>query len=302
VIFVVDKLAVHRPWWPMLAVALTVACAPSAAQDSRSPIHVHRVATGNLDGLKNAIKLSVEACRAVKNLPLGAPVPLPSDTYLAKLAVVEAKEYFDGANHATYHTVRRVAADPASGTCQLMLFHERSGWAGQMCGSATKGSSTSINKLLDYNRPDPAATQVDTVAAPRKGCGKKAKTYDVTGLPTENAGRASCVWDSDIIAKQMRAAGLKAEGHKKGSPAADFCLYARQPIYVHNGHHELVVLKSSGSTEGDALDQLLGENTAYLNDQLVDFSDGSPIPAERFSAGAVRSFVAQPAKTPLGEH
>lgn len=293
--------ALNQALGPVMGAALAVACTASLAQDSRSPIHIHRVATGNVEGLKNAIGLSVEACRAAKKLPAG-PVQLPSDTYLGKLAVVEAEEYFDGPNHATYNTVRRVAADPASSNCQLMLFIERSAWSGQFCGNATQGSSTSVNKLLDYAQPAPPKVTVNNVAASRAGCGKKPQVYDVSGLPTEDAGGASCVWDSDVIAKDLRKAGVAAEGHKKGSPEADFCLYARRPIYVHNGHHELVVLKSSGSTEGDVLDQLLGENTAYLNDRLVGFTDGTPIPPDRFGAIAVRNFLAQPAKTPLGDN
>lgn len=279
---------------------LAVTCVPGFAQDSRSPIHVHRVATGNVEGLKNGINLSVEACRAAKQLPAGQ-AQLPSDAYLAKLAVTETEEYFDGPNHATFNTIRRVAADPASSSCQLMLFIERSAWSGQFCGNATNGSSTSVNKLLNYERPEPAKVTVNSVAASRAGCGKKAQVYDVSGLPTEDAGGAMCVWDSDVIAKDLRKAGVAAEGHKKGSREADFCLYARHPIYVHNGHHELVVLKSSGSTEGDVLDQLLGENTAYLNDRLVGLTDGTPIPPDRFGAIAVRNFLAQPAKTPLGD-
>jgi len=291
--------------WPLrcaMTAALMVCGVAGFAQDSRTPIHVHRVATGNVDGLKSAIGLSVQACRAAKQLPLGGQVQMPSDTYLGKLPVVETEEYFDGANHATYSTLRRVAADPASSTCQLMLFLERSAWSGQICGNATSGNSTSVNKLLNYERPEPPHVTVTNVAASRAGCGRSAKQYDVSGLPTEDAGGAQCVWDSDVIAKDLRKAGVAAEGHKKGSPEADFCLYARQPIYVHNGHHELVVLKSSGSTEGDVLDQLLGENTAYLNDRLAGFTDGSPIPADRFSAASVRNFLAQPAKTPLGDN
>ncbi|MFO1340239.1 MAG: hypothetical protein U1F53_18765 [Burkholderiaceae bacterium] len=282
---------------PLLAVAAGV------AEDSRTPIALHRAASGNVEGLKKGIGLSVEACRTAKKLPLGGPFKLPADDYLAKLNIVESDEYFDGANHAAYNTYRKVAADPASASCELALFHERHAWAGQECGQATHGGSTSVARLLDYDHPAPPGIEVGTVAASRAGCGRKAKAYDVDGLPQEDTGLgARCVWDSDVIAKSMRAAGLPAEGHKKDSPAADFCLYVRQPIYVHNGHHELVVLKSSGNTQGDVLDELLGESTAYLNHRLLSFTDGTPIPAERFSAQAVRIFLSQPAKTPLGDH
>ncbi|MCD2340016.1 hypothetical protein LRH25_06635 [Ideonella azotifigens] len=285
----------------LLCLAAPLASAAAAAEDSRTPIYIHRAATGNLEGLKNGIGLTVEACRAAKNLPPGGPVKLPSDEYLRKLQVVESEEYFDKASHAGYNTYRKVAADPASGSCELALFTERHAWAGQECGQATNGGSASMKELLDYENPVVPKVELNTVAASRAGCGKKAKAYDLTGLPAEDAGGARCVWDSDVVAKSMREAGLTAEGHKKDSPAADYCLYERQPIYVYNGHHELVVLKGSGSTQGDVLDGLLGETTAFLNDRLLSMTDGTPIPAERFSAAAVRSFVSQPAKTSLGD-
>jgi hypothetical protein len=284
------------------AVVPLAAMAANYAEDSRTPIALRRAAAGNVEGLKNGIGLSVEACRTAKKLPLGGPFKLPSDDYLAKLNIVESEEYFDGANHAAYNTYRKVAADPASGSCDLALFHERHAWAGQECGQATKGGSTAVAKLLDYEQPAKPGVETGTAAASRAGCGKKAKAYDIAGLPQEDAAGTRCVWDSDVIAKSMRAAGLSAEGHKKDSPAADFCLYARQPIYVHNGHHELVVLKSSGNTQGDVLDELLGESTALLNHRLLSITDGTPISAERFSAAAVRNFLSQPAKTPLGDH
>jgi hypothetical protein len=287
----------------LVAALPSLSVAANYAEDSRTPIALRRAATGNVEGLKKGIGLSVEACRTARKLPLGGPVKLPPDAYLAKLNIVESEEYFDGANHAAYNTYRKVAADPASGSCELALFHERHAWAGQECGQATNGGSTAMAKLLDYEHPAAPGIEVATVAASRAGCGKKAKAYDIEGLPQEDAGSgARCVWDSDVIAKSMRAAGMAADGHKKDSPAADFCLYARQPIYVHNGHHELVTLKSSGNTQGDVLDELLGENTAYLNNRLLSITDGTPIPAERFSAAAVRSFLSQPAKTPLGDH
>ncbi len=282
--------------------ALLALAAGASAADSRTPIHLHRIGTGNVEGLKKGIAASVEGCRAFKQLPVGAPVKMPSDADLAQLAIVESDEYFDGANHATYNTTRMIWADPRSGSCELKLFHERHAWAGQECGSGTSGGTTSLGKLIDLEHPEPPNVHVRSQAASRAGCGRKPPSYEVDGLPQEDAGSgARCVWHSDIIAKSMRAAGMNAKGHDRDSPAADFCLYARQPIYVFNGHHETVVLKSSGGMQGDVMDQLMGLNTAFLNHQLVGFSDGPPIAAERFSAEAVRRFVAQPAITAVGD-
>ena len=287
----------------LLALAAAALGAIAAeAPDSRTPIHLHTIGTGNVEGLKKGIAVSVEACRTAKHLPVGAPFSMPPDGYLAKLAIAESDEYFDGANHATYNTTRVVWADPRSGSCELKLFHERHTWAGQECGSGASGGTTLLSALIDMEHPEPPNATVSTKPASRAGCGRKAKPYDVEGLPAEDAGLGvRCVWHSDIIVKSMRAAGMNAKGHDKDSPAVDFCLYQRQPIYVFNGHHETVVLKSSGGKESDVMNQLMGMESAFMNHKLVEFNDGAPIAGERFSAEAVRRFVAQPAITSVGD-
>lgn len=276
------------------------AMAAPGAPDSRSPIHLHRIGTGDVEGLKKGIALMVEACRAVKGLPLGAPFQMPSDTFLAGLAIAEEDEYFDGANHASYATSRMVSADPRSGSCELRLFHERHAWAGQECGNGTLGSTTLMGHLIDASQPEPPNAIVKPQAASRAGCGRPAHAYDADGLAREDAGLGvRCVWHSDVIAKSMRAVGMQAKGHDPDSPAMDFCLYDKQPTYVFNGHRETVVLKSRGGKPDDVMNRLMGLDSGYLNHRLVDFSDGPPIPAERFSADAVRRFVEQPQITGL---
>lgn len=284
----------------VVSVLLGLAAGVGAA-DSRSPIHLRRVGTGNVEGLKNGIEVSVEACRVIKRLPIGTPVKLPSDEDLAKIAIVESDEYFDGANHAVYNTTRLVSADPRSAYCELRLFHERHAWVGRECGDGSGGGTTPMGELVDMEHPAAPQARVRAEPASRAGCGRKPPSYEVDGLPQEDAGSgARCVWQSDIIAKSMLAIGMNAQGHDKDSPAADFCLYVRQPIYVVNGHHDMVVLKSAGNVRGDVMDELIGMNTAFLNDKLVEFSDGQPIPADRFSAAALNAFIHQPAITAVG--
>lgn len=286
----------------VLAAAAGLWGAAAWAQDSTRPIHLRRVATGQVEGLRHGVELSISACRAAKNLPLNAPMKLPSDRYLAKLLVTEKEEYFSGARYAAYGTARRVAADPASGDCQLAVFVQRGAWAGAMCGGeGTGGHTTPLAELTNAENPKPPRVEDTGGAMSRAGCGRKAKVYDLTGLPVEDAGGASCVWSADIMARSAKAAGLPATGHKKDSPVADFCLYVKQPLYVHDGHTRRVVLKSSSSNEGDVMDTVHGENTAYTNERLDGFSDGAPIDDHKFSAASIRAFLAQPVKTPLGD-
>jgi hypothetical protein len=287
----------------VLAAASLLGTSASAedSTDSTRPIHVRRVATGRADGMRRLVEVSILACRAVKKLPLNAPMSLPSEKLLSQLLVRETDEYFDGANYASYSAERLVAPDPASGDCQLKVFITRGAWAGQICGGpGVGGDTTALNALTDVENPKPAKVTDTNTAMSRAGCGKKAKVYDVAGLPVEDAGLASCVWSNDHLARSMKAAGLPATGHKEDSRAIDACLYVKQPIYSHDGHHLRVVLKRSVSTEGDVADSLHGMITA-ANERLDGFSDGSPIDPYKFSAASIRSFLAQPVKLPLGD-
>ncbi|WP_374565002.1 hypothetical protein [Ideonella sp.] len=276
------------------------ACAAADAPNSSTPIHLHTIGTGDVEGLKNGIRTGVEACRATKKLPPG-PIKLPSDAYLAKLALIESDEYFDGARHAKFQTQRLVWPDPRSGSCELKLFHHRHAQVGDICDSGTSGHTTLLGDLVDMEHPAAPRVEVSAESNRRTECSRRRQAYDLEGVPREDAGQGvQCVWHSDVIANAIRKLGRPAKGHDPNA-AVDFCLYAKQPVYVFNGRHETVVLKSNGPTKNDAMDRLMGVNTAYFNHKLVDFSDGQPIPAERFDPRTLRAFVEQPAITAVAD-
>jgi hypothetical protein len=276
--------------------ALTLASVAAAAQSPR-PVHVHRQGLGQLEAIKAQIGVSIEACRAARKLPPAPTKELPPDGVLEKLALVEKQEYFDGLRHAAFVTHREVAADPSSATCELALFHERSAWAGTLCGDGTGGQSTPLSSLLDYTNP--GRPKVDVAAAPgqRSGCNRPPKAaYDVAGLPTDQAGGHACVWMADIVARTAQAAGLKARGHDPKGTAADQCVYARLPAVVVGGRREMVVLKTAADTSKDVANGLFATHRAVFNEDLVKLTDGSPLPADTFTAAAVKRFLEQPAK------
>lgn len=275
-----------------------LASQPVQAQSPRA-LHLHRQGYGSLEGMRLEIGVTIEACRAAKKLPLDAARNLPPDSVLEKLALVEVQQYFDGVRRAVFKTFRQVAADPSSPTCDLAIFHERSSWAGVTCAEGTGGQSTPLSKLLDYESPGRAEVRVSPAPSAMDGCHRAATPYDIEGLPQDQAGGHACVWYADIMAKTMRAAGLPAKGHDPQSPAPDYCLYARVPAVVVGGHREMVVLKTAANTSKSKLNQLLGVMNAYHNQSLVRFSDGAPVPANTFSASAVRQFLEQPVKTPV---
>ena len=287
---------------PLLALAGALAVTTVVAQevkDSSNPLHLRRVGTGNVAGLKLNIGVSIEACRTAKKLPLNAPKVLPPDSYLAKLVTAEEEEFFEAGRWAQYSIQRSVLADPASSDCRLALFTSRSVLIEQTCESRYGAVMPSTQEMADPEDPKPPTAEVTT--GPGGNCRKKPKALPTQGLPTENAGDGTpCVWAADATAAMMRTAGLKAPGHD--AKTLDFCLYARQPEYFWRGHVRQVVLKSSGSDQslaGNDVSEIFGEVRGQSNQQLAEFSDGKPIPPERFSRAGAQAFLNQPAKTPL---
>jgi hypothetical protein len=294
-----------RPAWPLLLSAAALAWASAAAQaqvaDTLRPIALHTAGTGDVAGMKKFIELSTLACRGHKGLPLDAPIRMPSDTTLAKLRLQEREVFFEGAQHAEYETQRMVAADPRTGDCAVRLFHYRTARAGQVCGNFHHGNTTLLGHLVNTTEPQPPEVRQRTQRDSQAGCGKPAKPQDITGLPDADAGAGQrCVWQLDIVAKTLRAAGMKAAGHSDDT-AMDTCLYQRQPAYFHNGKRTPVIVRISGRPELDPMNTAHGGTTALLGQKLLSLTDGAPIPAGRFSAEGVRAFVGQAAITAVEE-
>lgn len=287
----------------LLLAAAGLALAPAAAQaqaaDTLRPIALHTAGTGDVAGMKKFIELSTLACRGHKGLPLEAPIRMPSDTTLGKLKLQEREVFFDGARQAEYETQRMVAADPRSGDCAVRLFHYRTARAGQVCGEFHHGNTTLLGHLINTTEPQAPEVRQRTQRDSQAGCGKPAKPYDITGLPEADAGAGQrCVWQLDILAKTMRAAGMQAAGHSDDT-RMDTCLYQRQPAYFHNGKRTPVIVRISGRPEQDPMNAAHGGTTALLGQKLLSLTDGTPIPAGRFSPEAVRAHVSQLAITPV---
>lgn len=283
----------------LLAGSLLVPALAQEAKDSSNPLQLRRIGHGNVAGMKLNIGVSIEACRVAKKLPLNSPKQLPSDDFLAKLVVVEHEEFFDGARWAEYATQRSVLADPSSGDCKLALFASRGVRIEQTCESRYSAVMPTTQEMADPENPKPPVAEVST--GPGGSCRKKPKPLPTQGLPVQDAGDGTaCVWWADAVAASMRAAGLKAQGHD--DKKLDFCLYARQPEYFWRGHTRQVALRSSGSDQslaGNDISEIFGEARALSNQRLAELSDGRPISPERFSRAGAQAFLSQPAKTAL---
>lgn len=291
-------------WRRRAAACCLAACGPLAAlaQDSATPVQLRRIGLGQPAGMKDPIGASVEACRAARQLPPG-PVVLPPDAALARLVVHEEEEFFDGGRWASYVTQRSLRADPSHRDCQLAVFVHRRVVIEQTCDSRLQGATPPIAELSDPTQPRPPTFELKRSAASRAGCGRKAKDEDVAGLPVQDANGTPCVWSSDLQARMMRQAGLKAQGHDDNG-AFDTCVYLRQPSHVYQGHRRKIVLKTRGADRtlgGADLGQIIGEAPAYSHQQLASFSAGAPVPAGRFTEALAEAFLKRPAKTALGD-
>lgn len=276
------------------ATASVAAPAPRPAS-AQPPIRVVRVGHANVAAFKENIKTSSVACRLVKNLPAVEP-KLPSDDYLAKLAIFEDEQLFDGAKWAHYETQRSVAADATAG-CALRLFVARAARIEDTCTSTVIAATPLMGELVDLEHPSTEAPSF-MQEADERSCNQKAKSLDLTGLPRIDAGHGvQCVWYAAVIARAMAKAGLASSP----SSATDFCVYAKLPEYVYRGISRQVVVKIKASTisqTGFDIATAFGE-VAATSQELTDFSDGTAIPASRFTAAAAKAFVAQPTRTGL---
>jgi len=286
--------------------AVLAATALVAAAVENPPIRVLRVGHGDVAAMKENIKMSVEGCRAVKKLPPG-PVKLPSDETIAKLAVFEEEELFDGALWAKYETQRSIWAD-VHGNCQLALFVHRSASVERSCESRVRGQNALIGELVAFEGPPPPPPAVEEDKLSRLACDAKPRAIDVQGLPTEPVAGTSCVWHAEILGKMMSkipafAAKAKAKGAAgKDKDAFDTCLYAARPNYAYEGQARPVILRThSGhkSLTGLDMSKVFGE-IAATDLTATEFSDGTPIPKAKFTRAAVESFVKQPTKTAIG--
>ncbi|WP_374564998.1 hypothetical protein [Ideonella sp.] len=287
-----------------LVASLASLAGPAGAADapnSPRPIHVHRLGEGRVDAMKEGITVLVESCRMVKGLPDGAPILFPPDGVLAKLALYEIDEYFDGEQWASYQTVRTVAPDPRSATCELKLVHQRTAWVGRVCSGGTKGRTRSAGELFDFRHPLPPKVDIEADPGPHGSCDGHVHAYDLDGLPREDAGEGrQCVWNSALLGKTLGKLGMPPKGRAAERSDVDFCVYVGQPIYVFNGHRQPVILKGRGDAKRDAIDAAASARTGYVNQRVVEFSDGTPIPEARFSESSLRAFLDQPAITAVG--
>jgi hypothetical protein len=227
---------------------------------------------------------------------------MPSDEALAKLAVHEEEELFDGQMYAFYKTHRTFAADWSQG-CEVVLFTERSAHTERTCESRIFGQ-TNLDEKMGKPNASGDKTIIEEDSEPWPSCNEKLARTDYKGLPSDDAGGVLCQWTSLALSRQVaRLLGTTPPREPEDDPFADTCVYEKLPEYHFRANNRLVTLKTRGSTKsraGNDLSPMFGDLPAIQNKKLVQFSDGKPIPAERFTRAAMEAFLKLPGVTAVG--
>lgn len=269
------------------AFAFTRTSTGAAAATSQPPIRIVRFTLDHPTGLKLSYQVAYDACLAQKGMP-PAPAPMPADRVLAAFRGTETEELFDGALRATFHVRRRIDADPANG-CKPVVVSARRADVVHACKWAIKGNASALEDMAT----PPAVTEEDW----SDGC-EGLPTPQAQAVPDQvpqdNASGVPCVWTSALL---TAALGMTPPAPGPDANAVDFCLYAKRPDYVARDMAHPLMLKShvaryTGHFERG--DSMLGPET------LESFSEGTAIPAARFTRAAVEDFIRKPLKEPLG--
>ena len=280
----------------LCAAALGACDAPSQIEQT-SPIRVVRVGRPDVAAVKKVIAGHWAMCRSGKDGRIATgPAPLPSDEYLNEFRAEETEDLFDGKWMAKYYTSRMIHPD-IHHDCELTVYTARTAYIEHACDHQLGGSTTPIVTLVIGGTP-----WAYEVNEQKRECDndRRDAPEDVSGLPSESAGNARCVWDSKMpVAGSMGSHSSSSEERERG---VDMCLYARLPTYPFGDGRYPVILKvrqlDKFSFGGPPIPELLMASVVLKEDPIA-FSDGDPIPPQRFTRAAMESFLKQPSKTPI---
>jgi hypothetical protein len=275
-----------------------------AAPSALPPIRLVRAGYGHVEGMRDNIEAMTLACRGLKHMSPDGPVQLPSDSVLAKLAVFEYEELFDGQLWAKYETYRTFLPDPNKG-CQLALMVQRTVEVEKTCESRKSGWTESPEKYFQrelFGDESSDKRDITEDSSHWQSCDKKRSGAIFEGVPSESAGEASCIWIGKAIGKTLAPVFDIKPSEMEDEGAIDQCVYDKVPEYRYRGHERLVILKTRGSTlsaAGTEMGRNLGMSAypGIWNQKLIEFSDGTPIPAARFTKAAMTEFLSLPSAT-----
>lgn len=266
------------------------------ATSTQPPLRIVRASPANVVVLKWMIKASHDACRAEKGLPPSAP-PMPSEQRLASFKVMEEEELFDGRAWAEFSVSRTIAAD-ARNACRLTVFSERHATVEHDCKVQIIGGTELLADMVRVPAEPlerPTLTEDDLT---QDVCELPTGVpVSVAGLPTDRDQQVACVWNARIIARDLQAARLGPATPQ--ADEVDMCVYAKRPSYHYASHDRPVVVRTKAPPPTDDTAEAALRSLRAL--RLVEFSDGTPIPASRFTRAAVQNFVNLPTTEPLGD-
>jgi len=280
----------------MLAAALG-ACDAPAQTERVGPIRVVRVGRPDIAAMKEVISGMWALCKSGKEHRIvNGPAPLPSDAYLAEFRAEESEDLFDGKQKASYHTSRTISPDIRR-NCELTVFTERVASIEHACRHYIGGSTTPIIDFFDNDTPATHEVNEEELECLND---RPAPPDDVAGLPSESAGNARCIWQSKMLFPE--SAVSRSSSSEEKDRGVDICLYERLPTYPFGDGRYPVILKIRQldrlAVNGPRIPKFLMAHLV-LKDDPIAFSDGDPIPPQRFTRAALESFLKQPTRTPI---
>jgi len=264
-----------------------------AATAERPPtLRVVEVGYSPAPALEDRLEMAVEACMSDKPAQAKRPA-MPSSAELARLVTFEREALFDGEFWAEYVTQSTVGADAARG-CAPVVYREFHVRQQKGCEAEWVGYSAPTSVLASGTAPT-AGDRGYKAGTAGPGCpAKPAPAMNLQGLKRQATGNGDCVWNADLLARDMRKAGMPVAD--SADDELDVCLLAVRPVYQHRGPWRNVTVMTRHPAGG------LMEAMLYVGGrtQLKTLEEGQPIAAERFGRAGAERFIQQVAKQPLG--
>jgi hypothetical protein len=278
----------------LLPAVILPGCNSAAQAGSAPPIRVVRVGRPAIAPMKEVIAEMWTLCKAgISGRLVTESPPLPSDEYFSSFRAEETEELFDGKNKARYRTSRVISPDPKR-DCALTIFIERVASIEHACRHRILGSTTPVVEFAPSGTP--ATFEIDEEEAECFKAGPGAPEQ-VAGVPSESAGSTRCIWQSKLLFPE--SARTTPPSSEERNRETDVCLYARLPTYPFGDSRYPVILKVWQPPQlSSTAPQIPKFSMAHLvlEEEPIAFSDGDPIPPQRFTRVALESFLRQPSR------
>jgi hypothetical protein len=284
------------------------ACAKKESDVTHPPIRILRTVNGKISGMKQFLEISWGACHASKGNVNPPPISLPSDAVLSKINLIEEENLFDQDMYAFYITQSIIYSDPKN-NCQLTIYKKRTVEVSKSCGYMVSASGDNINVITGEKKSGPSglkeASMSETPAC-LDGKIKEKREKRNEKIPSEHTSLGvKCFWSGqDLeqdVSELLKMVGKTEKIKSEPDPDQfDTCLYEKMPTYLYKDSSKPIILKTKGNLVNKyGQDISMATSGLHLQQDLKEFSDGTPISPDRFSRATIEAFSRLPSKEAL---